>query len=215
MESKYQGWTIKIKSDDSPDSPRDWDNLGTMVCFHKRYDLGDKHDFKSNDYNSWKEVAEDIEKTVGKAIISPLYLYDHSGLRIKIGSFHGLLPQGHAEFDSGQVGFIYCTHEKACKEFGKKRASKALIAKVAKILEGEVETYDTYLSGGVVGYVVENPKGEVTDSCWGYYDTDAAISDAKGIIDFTLKSELKAKVEKTKAYIRNRVPLDARLQGAV
>ena len=25
------------------DDPRSWDNIGTMVCFHSRYNLGDKH----------------------------------------------------------------------------------------------------------------------------------------------------------------------------
>lgn len=25
---------VKIESDDNPTSPRDWDNLGTMVCWH-------------------------------------------------------------------------------------------------------------------------------------------------------------------------------------
>ena len=29
----------KIYLDESPESPRTWDNLGTMLCFHTRYDL--------------------------------------------------------------------------------------------------------------------------------------------------------------------------------
>lgn len=39
MKPKYR---IKIIRDDSPESPREWDNLGTMVCRHSRYDLGDE-----------------------------------------------------------------------------------------------------------------------------------------------------------------------------
>lgn len=213
MES-YKGYTIEIHPDEDPQSPREWDNLGTMVCFHKRYDLGDKHEFKSNNYNNWKEVAKGIEETVGKAIILPLYLYDHSGLRIKIGSFQGLLPQGHAEFDSGQVGYIYCTYEKACKEYSQPTMNLDLMVKVKKILEGEVETYDTYLAGGVVGYVVKNPKGEVTDSCWGYYSDEDAMTDAKAIVDFAVKEKLKAKQEKTKVFVKHHVPLEARMQTA-
>ena len=30
--------------DPEPTSPREGDNLGTMVCWHSRYNLGDKHD---------------------------------------------------------------------------------------------------------------------------------------------------------------------------
>lgn len=41
-EEDYRGYRIKIYSDDSPESPRGWDNVGTMVCWHKRYALGDK-----------------------------------------------------------------------------------------------------------------------------------------------------------------------------
>lgn len=36
------GLVVNIYPDDSPESPRDWDNLGTMVCWHRRYNLGDE-----------------------------------------------------------------------------------------------------------------------------------------------------------------------------
>ena len=36
--TKYTG---RITQDEYAESPRDWDNLGTMVCFHRRYNLGD------------------------------------------------------------------------------------------------------------------------------------------------------------------------------
>lgn len=45
-EEEIKGFTLKIVADDSPESPREWDNLGTMVCFARRYDLGDKHNHK-------------------------------------------------------------------------------------------------------------------------------------------------------------------------
>lgn len=35
-------YRLKIEHDDSPESPREWDNLGTMVCWHNRYNLGDE-----------------------------------------------------------------------------------------------------------------------------------------------------------------------------
>lgn len=42
----YKGYKIEICYDDlAPDSPRDWCNLGTMVCWHGRYSMGDKHDY--------------------------------------------------------------------------------------------------------------------------------------------------------------------------
>lgn len=36
-----------VEREDYPDNPRSWDNIGTMVCFHSRYNLGDKHYYGS------------------------------------------------------------------------------------------------------------------------------------------------------------------------
>jgi len=44
------GNVLRVISDDDPMNPRtEWDNLGTMICFHKGYSLGDKHDHKDPD----------------------------------------------------------------------------------------------------------------------------------------------------------------------
>ena len=45
-------YKLKVKhDDDGTDSPRDWDNLGHMVCWHDRYDLGDER--RRDDVNDW------------------------------------------------------------------------------------------------------------------------------------------------------------------
>lgn len=43
----YQGLTIKIYHDPDIESPRAWSNLGTLICWHRRYRLGDSHQFDS------------------------------------------------------------------------------------------------------------------------------------------------------------------------
>ncbi len=46
VETKTIGkYLIEILNDEDPENPREWDNLGTMVCFHRHYNLGDKHNF--------------------------------------------------------------------------------------------------------------------------------------------------------------------------
>ena len=35
-------YTYEIIQDTEPESPRERDNLGTMFCKHRRYNLGDK-----------------------------------------------------------------------------------------------------------------------------------------------------------------------------
>lgn len=171
MEKVVGKYKVRVSQDTNPENPRtSWDNLGTMVCFHNRYDLGDKHEYNSNDYNSWKELFKAIDKKENACIILPLYLYDHSGITMKTSSFND-------RWDSGQVGFIFVSKEKVRKEYSVKRVSKKLAEKVAQVLEGEVETYDKYLTGEVYGYEVLDEDDEVVDSCWGYYDEDDCMNE--------------------------------------
>jgi len=181
MTDQYKGYTIDINQDEFADSPRDWGSPTQMICFQRRYDLGDKHSYNSDDYDGWDELSKAISKKGD--LIAPLYLYDHSGLRIKIGSFQGLLPQGHAEFDSGQVGFIVFTREKIREHFEVKRITPATLKKAQKLMEQDVSYYDSYISGSVYQYTVTDEDGEVIESCGGYYDYDMAETDAKTLVD--------------------------------
>lgn len=40
-------WTAAILYDDPENSPRKRDNLGTMVCWHRKYKLGDEHGYST------------------------------------------------------------------------------------------------------------------------------------------------------------------------
>ena len=152
---------------------KEWDNLGHMVCFHKQYTLGDKTDLNSDNFNGWEEIAGYLVKELKAVIIYPLYLYDHSGITIKIGDFYNCgLPQGHARFDSGQVGFIYVTKEDLKRE-------KLTKARAKKVLQGEIEEYDKYLRGEVFSLRREiydkNKKRLGYDAFGGYYGWDCAL----------------------------------------
>jgi hypothetical protein len=188
---EHKGYTIKIIADENPESPREWDNLGKMICFHKRHRLGDKTDLKSGDFNGWSELAEHLIREHGGVLLA-LYLYDHSGLRISTGSFHGRAQ--HAAWDSGQIGFIHASRAALLAEYSVKRLTKAIVDKALKVLEGEVETYDQYLRGDVYGYVIEDADGEEIEdgSCWGFYGQEYCESEARSLVDV-----LAAKVEAT------------------
>lgn len=147
--------TIKIVLDKDPTSPREWDNLGTMICFHSGYNLGDKHSYES----PYEFTAEVNSKN---ALMLPVYLYDHSGLTINTSGFS-------CPWDSMQVGWIYVTKEKVREEYGKKRISRKLSVDVLHRLTCEVSTYDQYIRGEVYGYIIEDSDGELVDSCFGFF----------------------------------------------
>ena len=205
----YRGYAVKImQEEDARESPRDGDNAGTMVCFHNRYTLGDKTDFRSGDFSSWEELKAAIFRKEGRTMIFPLFLYDHSGLRMKIGSFQGLLSQGHAEFDSGCVGYIYISYNKIRKEWGKKggRLSQKTIRQAEKCLRQEVETYDQYLSGDVWYFTAEK-DGVSVDSCGGLYGYAYALQYAHEAVDAAIKAARSEHCRKLKAQIKNGVSM--------
>lgn len=182
-EEVYRQYTIKIYTDDNPESPREWDNLGTMACFHSRYTLGDdkaKHGYSQDDVESWDEWPDKLKKD-GAAIVLLLSLYDHSGITIRVGA-----PTDR--WDSGYVGFVFVTKEKLLKEYGGKKVTKAMLAKAEGVLRGEVENYDDYIKGNVYGYTITDPNGDDGASCWGFlgdYDGKdyGALREARSIID--------------------------------
>ena len=241
-EETYRGCKITLPSDDSPSSPREWCNVGTMVCWHRRYNLGDEQpkcgpdDYRREnieratwnaekerreqeiraDYlgqisvepdeeirlNLEQEMDESIDAVEGKMeddtelcrrlfekdhVALPLYLYDHSGITMSTGKFS-------CPWDSGQVGFIYCSLTKAREEWGEKHnpgiTDEEIRAKAIECLESEVKTYDSFIRGDVVGYVAKDPDGETIDSCWGFYPDesgchtwDEPISQARLAVD--------------------------------
>lgn len=172
--------TLKVVQDSCGNSPREWYNLGTMVCFHNRYDLGDKHSYDADDYSGWEEMEKAILKEEGRGtIILPLYLYDHSGITMRTSPFG-------CRWDSGQVGFILANKKTILSEFGKKIVTKKLRERVSGILEGEVETYTQYLEGEIYGFQIVDEEGEVVDSCYGFYGADFLTNGMLDYIDHTL-----------------------------
>jgi hypothetical protein len=213
--AEKDGRYLKIMVDDNAQSPREDDNLGTMVCWHRRHALGDDHKFSEprdfmkslagqfvtpisveeqdegepwiGDSDGFEEFSDEELQAVIEAnvIILPLMLYEHSGMSISTRSFIGRAQ--HAERDSGQVGWIYCSRERFLSETGYSAAE--LFSRAEEMLKSEVETYDNYLQNEVYGYqygkMVKSTwkcedtgeteietEDEEEESCWGFYGSD-------------------------------------------
>lgn len=180
MESvDYRNFKIEIKPDPSPDNPRDWDNLGVMVCFHRRYHIGDNHG-----YANPTQLTRLFE--TGDYYYLPIYAYEHGGITISTR----LEPHWpDKQWDCGQLGYIYTSKAKVRQEWKVQRISKKLRQQVMEILKTEVKIQDAYMNGRVYGYIVRDPIGEEIDSSWGFYDETDALNEAKAIVDWSYKEQ--------------------------
>ena len=161
----HRGYDINIYYDSSPESPRKWDNLGTFYTAHRRY----RPEKEFDEYFDFDEVCDERpgdlrESFLKKYIALNLYLYDHSGLVVSSGPFS-------CRWDSGWFGIVAVSIEKVKKEYGWKVLTQTRRQKIEGYLQGEIDTYDSYLRGEVYGYRITpaDDKGNVLESCWGYF----------------------------------------------
>ncbi len=184
---EYKGYTIKIVHDEETVNPRtDYgEPITTMAFFHGRYNLGDEGlPMRSDDFNGWDEMEAHIRKRYRPVIIQPVYMYDHSGLTIRMGT--GFVDIDAAGWDWGQIGFVFLTPKNACELLGVKRIRTAKQRqRLLEFVAQEIETYNDYLAGECYGYVIEKDDVEV-ESCWGFLgrDTSYLVTEAKAQVDY-------------------------------
>lgn len=198
----YKGHNIIITNDEDPQNPRtEWDNLTEIHCCSSRYYLGE-HNHK--DWDACREAIAEHKRN--GAVVIDLYAYIHSGTRLSLASFHGRLPQGHAEFDSGKCGFVVVPKKGIIENWGKKNWTDKLRARAYEVAKQDIETFNQYLAGEVYCYSVDDYE----DSCSGYYSIEDAMAEAKGIVDWKVAKDIKAHFDQLKTWIKNKVPLYVR-----
>lgn len=213
---EYKGMTIRICYNLNAESPREWDNVGTIYSNHKYYNP-DRHNIDEIENEDGKLVSEELDR---RFIWLPVYCYEHSGLSVSTKRDYPY----NDRWDSGLFGIIAVEKERVRKDWGWKAITKKRREQILRSLEVEIETFDSYCKGEVYGFVVEDEEGEHIDSCYGYYGDDGmkdAIYDAKDTIDSVLKAReieeikhrrdaLKKHIEKRKQEIKHHAPLYAR-----
>ena len=171
---------LEVVQDTDPESPRTWDNLGTMVCFHNRYELGDKTDYRTEDYGSWEELKEGIIKNEGEVVILPLYLYDHSGITISTSPFG-------CNFDSGQIGWVFVDEKQLKLMCGDNDYTDE---KLSEIIDSDVKTYDQYITGEVYRYTIYeietcslgHEHKNYVEGCGGYFGEEECENEGKSVL---------------------------------
>lgn len=154
---------IEIIQDTDCESPRNWDNIGTMVS--RQVLDGDISGDESVDDEAMQELIVRCQEE--SLVFTPFYALIHSGVWLSTSkSFNGYTCQ----WDTSFAGIVYVENEKIIEEYGD--LSLESKAKALGCLEGEVEVYGQFLQGDVYGFHAYNSVGEVVDSCWGFYGSD-------------------------------------------
>ena len=139
------------------------------------------------------EIAAGIRS--GELIGVPVYAYVHGGVALRAGSsWHGLLPQGHAEFDSGQSGFVYISKADALKHWfvNAKRMSAKRLKRVREGILSSFKEYASWVEGDCWGYVIKDEDGQDYDSCWGFIGHEYATEEAEAALKSVIEDQRKA-----------------------
>lgn len=169
--------TLEISRCAADVNPReDQENLGTFWTWHRNY--------LSPDRDCPREPMRALPKG---SIGLPVWLYDHSGCSYVAGESNPF----SCPWDSGQVGWIFTTPERAAEWFGWKRPSrpegavfrrgirvptrpimtKARKKRILDALRQEVEIYDAWQKGDVFGWVIYDEDEAMVEGCGGYLIT--------------------------------------------
>lgn len=215
-------YILKVFQDNFADNPRDWDNVSTIWCWKRGYQIGDKvsGDIYENLENLCREYTDMSENKIldsdisnmlselqksDNLVIIPINCYDHSGISISTSSG---FPYND-RWDGGMIGFAFIDKDTASKNFinfnevdWKERAKK--------IIDGEVETLNQYIDGDVYRYnlfervikqklcphcnevIKEYKTTNLIDSCGGFYGD---CLEENGILDEIGSLKFEEKVE--------------------
>lgn len=202
---------LVIEQDELLEDPRSWDNLGTMLCCHRNYSLGDCNSNKETEEQlaeicrkygkSDEEIdemtfAEEVQFILNQDDICglPLYITDHSGISMRTYRFDA--------WDSSFVGLIFVEKDFYLAQMCLKD-EEGWKEKAKETLKSEVETYSDFLEGNVYEWTLYEPtvvirqsmdgkelsrkideEGEMVDSMGGFYDP--TLEDVEEYFDFEI-----------------------------
>lgn len=192
---KAGGLTLHIEQDDYWFNPREEnENIGHWLCWHRRYNLGDKNPYKEpDDFHEDKELQDDI------FVIRKVYMLDHSGLAFSTSrdSFAAVDPYG---FDWGTIGVIYATKTEVLKKYGD--LSDETKAKVDQRLVDEIKAYDDAQNREYYYFCITDGEGNTIDSCGGF--SGDSMKDVLNNMKENVGNEYHLLFDKMQEHLENR-----------
>lgn len=182
ISAEDDNYVLEIGYDEHAESPRQWDNLGTIISWHRRYEFTDANCVAASGWrkrNTWSwEEFEEWWNDGHAGIRLPIYMLDHSGLSVSTKPFG-------CRFDSGLLGWIYITCDVLTDIIERRKNDGDTEEFVRKEMEhhlhNEVEALDRFLRGEIYCYSVKKKSRcnscnhvelDTEDGCSGYFSIE-------------------------------------------
>lgn len=157
MKQTVNNVNVVVEYDNFPFDPIEYSEV-LFVMFHKRYNFAKYHNINHDDFDGWSEMQEHLESNYD--YVTPIYMYEHSGVAFKTTSFGD-------RWDSGQVGFACANY----KDFGLTEWQD-----LDTIVCSLLQEYQNYINGDVyVVYLYDSETGEQIDSMSGFSSEEEAM----------------------------------------
>lgn len=157
MKQTVNNVDVVVEYDNFPIDPIEYSEV-LFAMFHRRYKLGNQHDINHDNFDGWSEMQEHLESTFD--YVTPIYMYEHSGIAFKTTSFGD-------RWDSGQIGFACANY----KDFGLTEW-RDLDSIVCSLLH----EYQNYINGEVYAVCLyDSETGEQIDSMSGFSSEEEAM----------------------------------------
>lgn len=176
---EQDGVTCSLYVDEDPMSPADWDQLASFQTWGRDADVfGSAGEAIGEPERGAAVYVRSLTLFGEAAAVLPLRVSDYgsSGIRVYVT-------------DAEDCNAVALTTHKRVTELCGEGAEYHAVPWILAALEGELGEWSTYFEGDVYGYVCEDARGELLDSCWGFYGLEYAEAEAREMLAYHVAAQ--------------------------
>jgi len=141
---------FRIIHDDDPMDPLESETAVKIVAIHPRYRFGNagvggKGLNGIGEWNSYvRSNHHDLVWAQAHGLLRKIYLYDHSGLILKLDS-----PQGFPDiqWDVSEIGFIWMSRQAVLETYEVQKVRQCSVDKAKALIQAVFDSYNAYIQG--------------------------------------------------------------------